>query len=260
MTQNLRTEARQIAGWLKQAESAYALTGAGVSTDSGIPDFRGQNGLWQDRDPMEVASSRALHEQPHNFFQFWTDRFAHLEDASPNITHYVLAELEQAGLLSGVITQNIDGLHKQAGSQQVFQVHGNFRISECEGCGQEVPTTEILDRFQSGDIPYCQKCGGLIRPAVVLFGEQLDEDLKTLEQQLYKADLLLVLGSSLGVHPVASFVPAFHQTGGNTVIINLDPTPYDELADIVHHGKLHPVMKSLRKLLELKDNNNQKEG
>ncbi len=237
---------KEIASWLEQAGSAYALTGAGVSTDSGIPDFRGEDGLWAELDPMEVASSRALHENPRDFFEFWVDRFSSLKEASPNITHRTLEELESAGLLTGVITQNIDGLHAEAGSEKVYQLHGNFRFSRCEGCGKELPTAEILHRFRGGELPYCTDCGELIRPEVVLFGEQLPEEVTEAEKELARADLLLVLGSSLEVYPVASLVPHFESTGGRLVIINLDRTPYDRRADLVHHGELAAAMKALR--------------
>ena len=251
MTEKAEKKIRKLASWLEESQSAYALTGAGVSTDSGIPDFRGSGGLWTKRDPMEVASSRALHDHPRDFFDFWTNRFAKLDKASPNITHEVLAELESSGLLTGVITQNIDGLHVEAGSEQVFQVHGNFRFSKCEGCGKEVPTDNILERFEEGEVPYCRDCGELIRPEVVLFGEQLPEDITQAEEELTKADLLIVLGSSLEVYPVASLVPHFEATGGRLAIINLDNTPFDPRADFVHHGELRTVMTGLRQELEL---------
>lgn len=242
----------ELASWLENSQLAYALTGAGVSTDSGIPDFRGEDGLWTKRDPMEVASSRALHENPEKFFDFWSDRFSHLKEAPPNLTHQVLAEMEGAGMLAGVITQNIDGLHSEAGSENVLQLHGNFSLSKCEGCGKEIPTTEILDRFETGEVPYCRDCGQLIRPEVVLFGEQLPAEIIEAEEELTRADLLLVLGSSLGVYPVASLVPHFQETGGKVAIINRDATPYDRKADLVYHGELGPAMRALRSELDLK--------
>lgn len=252
MTEREKEKIRKLANWLKESQSAYALTGAGVSTDSGIPDFRGSGGLWTKLDPMEVASSRALHDHPRDFFDFWTGRFSKLDEASPNITHETLAELETADLLSGVITQNIDGLHVKAGSEKVFQVHGNFRFSRCEGCGKEFPTDKILERFEEGEVPYCRDCGELIRPEVVLFGEQLPEDITEAEEELTNADLLLVLGSSLEVYPVASLVPHFEATGGRLAIINLDNTPFDARADFVHHGELGTVMTGLRQELQLR--------
>ncbi len=251
MNKELREKMTRVGNWLERSEPAYAFTGAGVSTDSGIPDFRGSDGLWQDRDPMEVASSRALRDHPETFFNFWVDRFSQLEDASPNTTHKVLAELEEADLLSGVITQNIDGLHLEAGSGRVLQLHGSFKVSRCEDCDQEVPTTRILQRFKEDGVPRCKDCGALIRPDVVLFNEQLPEAYEEAEEELKRSELLLVLGTSLGVYPAASLIPHFKKTSGRVVIINNQPTPYDDLAEIVHHGDLTPAMRALQDSLDL---------
>ncbi|MBS3787242.1 Sir2 family NAD-dependent protein deacetylase [Candidatus Bipolaricaulota bacterium] len=250
MSESFQDVIGSIYNWLLESESAYALTGAGVSTDSGIPDFRGRDGLWKGRDPMEVASRRALYDHPETFFEFWADRFSELGDASPNITHKVLVELEESGLLNGVVTQNIDGLHVESGSQQVFQLHGNFKVSRCEGCGREIPTDRLLQRFKNEGVPRCEDCEGLIRPDVVLFNEQLPEAFTEAEEELTRSDLLLVLGTSLGVYPVASLVPHFNRTGGRLVIINNQPTTYDDIADIVHHGDLAPAMSSLKNRLD----------
>lgn len=250
MNQTFQAKIDRIYNWLVESDPAYALTGAGVSTDSGIPDFRGSDGLWKDRDPMEVASRRALHDDPKAFFEFWTERFSKLGDASPNVTHKVLAELEEAGLLSGVVTQNIDGLHVESGSQRVFQLHGNFKVSRCEGCGQETPTNQVLQRFKDEGVPRCEECGGLIRPDVVLFNEQLPEAFTEAEEELARSELLLVLGTSLGVYPVASLVPHFKKTSGRVVIINKQPTSYDDLADLVHHEDLAPTMEALKNRLD----------
>ncbi|MCF7890589.1 Sir2 family NAD-dependent protein deacetylase [Candidatus Bipolaricaulota bacterium] len=241
----------RVSNWIVKSDSSYALTGAGISTDSGIPDFRGSGGLWEDRDPMEVASRHALHDHPERFFEFWIDRFSKLEDAPPNVTHVVLAELEESGLLSGVITQNIDNLHIEAGSRRVFQLHGNFKVSRCEGCGRELPTDRVLRRFKDEGVPRCGECGGLIRPDVVLFNEQLPEAFTEAEEKLARSDLLLVLGTSLEVYPVASLVPHFKRTSGRVVIVNNQPTPYDDLADLVHHGDLAPAMEALKSRLDL---------
>lgn len=243
----------KVGRWLTQSESVYALTGAGVSTDSGIPDFRGKDGLWKDRDPMEVASSRALHEHPERFFRFWDEHFSKLGRVDPNITHQVLAQLEEANLLAGVVTQNIDGLHHKAGSENVFRLHGNYKVSKCEGCGREFSTAQIFQRFEAeGEVPRCRDCGGLIRPDVVLFNEQLPEAVTEAEKLLSRADLLLVLGSSLGVYPAASLVSHSKETGGKVVIINNDPTPYDHLADLVYRGGLAEAMEALKKNLNLR--------
>ncbi|MFB6290197.1 MAG: NAD-dependent deacetylase [Candidatus Bipolaricaulia bacterium] len=250
MNEKFQDKMDRIYNLLVESEPAYALTGAGVSTDSGIPDFRGSDGLWKDRDPMDVASRRALHDHPKTFFEFWADRFSKLGDASPNITHKVLAELEESGLLSGVITQNIDGLHVEAGSQQVFQLHGNFKVSRCERCGRELPTDRLLQRFKDTGVPRCEDCDALIRPDVVLFNEQLPEAFTEAKEKLAGSKLLFVLGTSLGVYPVASLVPYFKKTSGRIVIINNQSTSYDDLAELVHHGGLAPAMEALENRLD----------
>jgi len=236
----------RLAEWLTLLGPAYAFTGAGVSTDSGIRDFRGSDGLWKDHDPMEVASRTSLEEDPEAFFGFWVDRFSQLGDASPNITHEVLANLEEFDLLDGVITQNIDGLHREGGSRRVLQLHGNFRVSRCEGCGKETPTSEALEEFETEGVPRCNECGGLIRPDVVLFGEQLPDAFTEAESELERSKLLLVLGTSLGVYPAASLVPYFKKNHGKIVIVNKQSTPYDGLADLVINGELTSVMKDLQ--------------
>ncbi len=225
------------------ATRAVALTGAGVSTDSGIPDFRStESGLWREHDPMELASVEGFRRDPRRFYEFWGERFGALADKRPNVTHDVLARLERAGRLRGVVTQNIDGLHQAAGSQRVLEVHGSYRRARCLGCGLEEPLDAVVARVRSGRLPICQSCGELVKPDVVLFGELLPPAFEEAARLVTECDLLLVLGSSLRVHPVAGLVPGAKRAGAKVAIVSRDPTPYDELADALVLGELADAM------------------
>ncbi|MFB6285888.1 MAG: NAD-dependent deacetylase [Candidatus Bipolaricaulia bacterium] len=242
----METEIRQLAGRLRDAQYAVALTGAGVSTESGIPDFRSpDSGLWARADPEVVASVEGFQRDPEGFYEFWTWRFPKLKDAQPNATHRLLAELERQGMIQAVITQNIDGLHRDAGSQTVREVHGTYRQGVCVACGHLVPIEAVFEQVQSGGLPYCKRCDGLIKPDVVLFGEMLPEAFLDAQADAERADLLLALGSSLEVHPVAGLVPRAQGSGARVAIANRDPTPYDDLADVVIHDDLGPVVDQL---------------
>lgn len=250
LSQSLENRLAQLARWIEQARYALALTGAGVSTESGIPDFRSpQSGLWQMVDPAQVASVSGFLKDPEGFYKFWTARFASLEHARPNITHHLLAELEEAGLLRGVITQNIDGLHRRAGSRRVFEVHGSYRRGICYDCHRVYPIEAIFEQVNLGTIPRCESCEGLLKPDVVLFGELLPEDFTQATQAVAQADLLIALGSSLEVYPVAELAPQAKSHGAHLVIVNREETPYDSIADLVIHAELGPAMRQLRELL-----------
>jgi len=250
LSQSLENRLAQLARWIEQARCALALTGAGVSTESGIPDFRSpEGGLWQEADPAQVASVSGFLKDPEGFYKFWTARFAALGRARPNITHRLLAQLEAQGLLCGVITQNIDGLHSLAGSQRVFEVHGSYRRGICYGCHRGYPIETVFEQVNAGLIPRCRSCQGLLKPDVVLFGELLPEDFTRATQAVAQADLLIALGSSLEVYPVAQLAPQAQSHGAHLVIVNREETPYDGLADLVIHAELGQAMRQLRKLL-----------
>jgi len=237
----------QLAHWIKEAQQALALTGAGVSTESDIPDFRSPGGgLWEIYDPARVASVSGFLKDPEGFYKFWAARFASIERAQPNVTHQLLAELEAHGLLHGVITQNIDGLHHRAGSKRVFEVHGSCRRGICHECRQTYPIEKVFERLQTGAVPRCEGCGGLVKPDVVLFGELLPEDFALAAQAVTKADLLIALGSSLEVHPVANLIPRAKSSEARVVIVNREETPFDRIADLVIHAELGPCMRELR--------------
>ena len=235
---------------LREARYAVALTGAGVSTDSGIPDFRSPGtGLWAQYNPLEVASIGGFRSNPQRFYEFWRQRFAKLADAQPNITHTVLAELEARGYLKCVITQNIDDLHRRAGSKRVLEVHGNYTRGLCLGCKRTYTIHEIFEKVERHRVPLCDHCKNLLKPDVVLFGELLTPDFDQALEEIAQSDLVIVLGSSLEVYPVAGLVPQAKSLGARLVIINRDETPYDRLADLLIRSELHPVMAELRRAL-----------
>ncbi|MFW6067408.1 MAG: NAD-dependent protein deacylase [Myxococcota bacterium] len=234
---------------LTEARRAVALTGAGVSTESGIPDFRSSGGLWQGVDPMQVASIRGFLQDPKGFYRFWMDKFARLVTAQPNVTHHLLAGLERGGHLLSVVTQNIDGLHRKAGSERVHEVHGTFQRARCLQCATSYPLAEVFDRARRWEVPRCDVCGGLLKPDVVLFGEMLPPAFREGEGDVAQADVLVVLGSSLEVYPVADLVPQAKRAGARIVLVNRQPGPYDAIADLVIHGELGPVMEEVRSRL-----------
>jgi len=243
---------QRLARWIEEARYAVALTGAGVSTESGIPDFRSpESGLWTMVDPLRVASIEGFLNDPAGFYEFWRWRFSRLREAQPNITHKLLARLEAQGLLKAVITQNIDDLHRKAGSKRVLEVHGNYSRGICVECRMPYEIEVIFAKVEEAGVPRCDICNGLLKPDVVLFGEILPPAFAESEAEIHRAELLLVLGSSLEVYPVADLVPQAKYSGARLAIFNRDETPYDSIADLVIHGDLGPTMHRLRELLGL---------
>ncbi|MCS6903222.1 MAG: Sir2 family NAD-dependent protein deacetylase [Candidatus Bipolaricaulota bacterium] len=243
----------RLAQMLLEARYAIALTGAGVSTDSGIPDFRSpSSGLWAQVNPMQVASIEGFYSDPKRFYEFWRLRFAKLSSAVPNITHRLLAELEERRVIHAVITQNIDDLHRKAGSQRVLEVHGNFTRGLCTGCRRLHRIEEVFARVERSGIPLCDACGQLLKPDVVLFGEWLPPAFEEALSEVERSDLLWVLGTSLEVYPVAGLVPRAKHQGATIIIVNRERTPFDEIADLCIHSDLAPVMAHVRSLLTKK--------
>ena len=228
-----------------EAENIVFFGGAGVSTDSGIPDFRGSDGLYTDAENMDEApetilSHNYLLRNPEPFYSYYKTHMIY-PYAEPNDAHYSLAKLEQSGKLSAIITQNIDGLHQAAGSQNVIELHGSVLRNYCIRCGENHSLSHILDSEQ---IPRCKKCNGMVRPDVVLYGESLDnEAFSRAEEAIYNADVLIVGGTSLTVHPASSLVDAFE--GEHLIIINRTPTPYDGYAEFVIRESIAAVLSSL---------------
>lgn len=230
--------------WIKKANHIVFFGGAGVSTESGLKDFRSQDGLYHevyDYPPEEILSHHFFLDHTKEFYDFYRDKL-NVENHHANITHKVLAELEKCGKLSSVITQNIDGFHQEAGSKNVLELHGSVKRNYCMNCHKFYDEKVI---FSSTDIPHCT-CGGLIKPDVVLYEEGLDEDVirKTVEE-IREADLLIVGGTSLNVYPAARFLNYFR--GKHLVLINRDSTPYDRNCDLVIHESLGKVFEQIKK-------------
>jgi len=250
--EDLMESVQELVRLIKQAHYAVALTGAGVSTESGIPDFRSpQSGLWTMVDPLKVASIEGFLNDPVSFYQFWKERFSRLTEAQPNITHLTLARMEDRGLLKAVITQNIDDLHRRAGSKRVLEVHGNYTRGLCIECRRPYEIEALFAKVEEAGVPRCDTCDGLLKPDVVLFGELLPPAFAESQAEIHRADLLLVLGSSLEVYPAADLVPQAKYSGARLALINRDPTHFDHLADLVIHSDLGPVMHRLAELLGL---------
>jgi NAD-dependent deacetylase len=217
-----------------------ALTGAGVSVPSGIPDFRTpETGLWANVDPMEVAHIDVFERDPARFWSYYRPRFHSLGDKRPNAAHEALAELERRGLLAGVITQNIDRLHRAAGSRNVVEVHGSIETSTCRSCGASYELDEVDALFDGDGVAICDGCDGAVKPDVVLFGEMLPEAAMREAQELAAgAELMLCIGSSLVVHPVAGLPAVTMASGGRLAMVTKGPTPYDADAALKLDGEI----------------------
>jgi NAD-dependent deacetylase len=241
-------EVERLAELLAEAGgSAVALTGAGVSVPSGIPDFRSPGtGLWENVDPMEVAHISVFETDPARFWRYYRPRFQTLGDKRPNAAHEALAELERRGLLAGVVTQNIDRLHRAAGSREVVEVHGTIETSSCRECGASFDLERVETLFDEAGVAICAECGGAVKPDVVLFGELLPEAAMARAQELAEAArLMLCVGSSLAVYPVAGLPELTLAAGGELAIVTKGPTPYDELAAVKLGGEVDEELTAL---------------
>ena len=239
------TNLETLKQWIKESSRIVFFGGAGVSTESGIPDFRSVDGLYHQKFdyPPETIISHSFYEaRPEYFFQFYREKMLPL-GFEPNITHRVLAKWEQEGKLLAVITQNIDGLHQKAGSKRVYELHGSVLRNYCTRCGKFYPAEFIRD---AQGIPRCT-CGGIVKPDVVLYEESLNEDtLAGAISALRQADLLIVGGTSLTVYPAAGLLGYYR--GHRLVLINRDATPYDSEADLVFHDSLGDIFSRLQEL------------
>ena len=224
----------QLAELIRSSAFTVALTGAGISVPSGIPDFRTPGtGLWENVDPMEVAHIDAFHRDTRRFWTFYRPRFQMLGEKRPNAAHAALATLEEQGLLEAVITQNVDRLHRAAGSQHVVEVHGSIACASCTSCDARFPLEEVESLFDEAGIAVCSRCGGKVKPDVVLFGELLPEAAMAEAHSLCeRAELLLCVGSSLEVYPVAGLPEVTLAAGGALAIVTQGPTPYDRDAAV----------------------------
>jgi NAD-dependent deacetylase len=220
--------AAQLAALIGKRQPCVVLTGAGVSTESGIPDFRSPTGMWAKVDPLEYASLDAFRRDPAKVWSFYAPRFTMLTEAEPNAAHRSLAELERRGLVRAVVTQNIDLLHERAGSSDVVEVHGSIRSSSCLVCGASYPLAAVEEQLESRDAPVCS-CGAILKPDVVFFGELLPEQAIDRAYELAReAALLLVVGSALEVWPIAELPLVTRRAGGTVAIVNRGPTARDE--------------------------------
>lgn len=229
--------------WVKEARRLVFFGGAGVSTESGIPDFRGVDGLYhqQFKEPPETIISHSYYlRKPETFFEFYRTRMLY-PDARPNIVHKKLADWEAEGRLLAVVTQNIDGLHQAAGSRAVYELHGSVHRNTCQKCG----TRYTLEEFMTlGDVPKCRVCGGRVKPDVVLYEESLDQaTIVGAVDAIRRADLLIVAGTSLTVYPAAAFLDEY--PGNRLVLINKTATPRDDIANLTLHESLGEVFSRL---------------
>src|SRR3954462_6823937 len=236
-------DASALARLIRANQPCVVLTGAGVSTESGIPDFRSPTGIWADFDPAEYASLPAFRADPAKVWRFYKPRIAMLTQAEPNAAHLALAALEHAGLVEAVVTQNIDQLHERAGSSNVVEVHGSIRTAGCPACGESYPRDSVVAKLEKAPAPACERCGAILKPDVVFFGELLDPETIERAFQLPRgARLLLVVGSTLEVHPVAALPGETLAAGGRLASVNKGPTAYDRRAELKVEGSAGAIL------------------
>jgi NAD-dependent deacetylase len=247
-------EIKRAAELLKNSRYGVAFTGAGISTPSGVPDFRSpKSGIWENADPLAVASLFSFRHNPKAFYD-WIYPLARLTaDAHPNPAHQALATLEHAGIIKAIITQNIDMLHSRAGSQTVYELHGHLREATCVHCFAVFSAKPIIDQFLADrKVPYCPKCGGVIKPNVILFGEQLPaREVLAAQRSARSAEVMLVIGSSLEVAPASELPAMALRNGAKLIIVNLDPTHMDRMADVVIHDDAAQVLPSILQEMEV---------
>jgi NAD-dependent protein deacetylase/lipoamidase len=238
--------AERLADLIRTRQPCVALTGAGISTESGIPDFRSPTGLWAQFDPLEYGSIAAFRANPARVWEFYAPRFSMLTSAEPNDGHRALAELERRGLLAAVITQNIDLLHERAGSRDVVEVHGSVRTSSCPRCGASFPLEQVLELLEREGAPACSACGAVLKPDVVFFGELLPPAAVERAYELARsAALMLVVGSGLEVYPVAELPLETIRAGGAIAIVNRGPTALDPKAELKIDGGAGAILSAV---------------
>jgi len=234
-----------------QSKKLVVFTGAGMSTESGISDFRSPGGVWSRFDPSEFTFQKFLssEESREKYWEFSTSSWGEMAAAQPNPGHHAIAELDSIGKLDCVITQNIDGLHQRSGipEEKVIELHGTARWVSCLECGQRYPREQIQDRLRGGiKVPRCDSCGGIMKPATISFGQAMPErETRQAENRAATCDLFLVAGSSLVVYPAAQMPLIAKDSGARLIIINLTPTPHDPHADIVIHDKTGPALSQI---------------
>jgi len=240
-----------VRSWIAAARRIVVLTGAGISTDSGIPDFRGPQGVWT-RNPQAEKMATLQHyvADPDVRKRSWQDRLSSPAwQAKPNAGHLALVELERRGNLDTLVTQNVDGLHLMAGTspERLIQIHGTMREVTCLACGERAPMERALARVRAGeDDPACRSCGGILKSATISFGQSLvAADLTRAQQAAHRSDLMLAVGTKLSVWPIAGVVPTAKEAGARVVIINAEPTELDSMADAVLRGSISEILPRL---------------
>ncbi len=247
----MEKQIQQVAEWMINSKRIVVFTGAGLSTESGIPDFRSPGGVWDRYNPEDFYFQNFLASEAsrEKYWQMATEMYEPMKKALPNAAHLAISEMEKMGMLDCVITQNIDGLHFKAGNseEKVIQLHGTAMHVTCLSCGKRYDRDEIQERLKRGvKVPYCDECNGPLKPATISFGQSMPE--RETQEAYHRSslcDLFIVIGSSLVVQPAASMPLVAKRNGAKLVIINRDPTPYDHMADIVIHGLAGPTMASL---------------
>jgi NAD-dependent deacetylase len=244
----MENKLKQVAKWIVDSKRMVVFSGAGLSTESGIPDFRSPGGVWDRYDPEDFNFQNFLSSgtSREKYWQMATEMYDSIKPAQPNLAHLAIAELEKIGRLDCVITQNIDGLHFKAGNseERILQLHGTAIFVSCLSCKKRYDRDEIQERIKKGQkAPRCDDCGGLLKPATISFGQSMPE--KETQEAYHRSslcDLFIVIGSSLVVQPAASMPLVAKRNRAKLVIINRDPTPYDDMADLVIHGQAGPTM------------------
>jgi NAD-dependent deacetylase len=255
LVNGMDTEIERIARWAAGARSGVAFTGAGISTESGIPDFRGPGGFWERNDQSKFTIQNYVRDPEHRkerWRQAVEGRSFMRTEVKPNAGHVALARLEELGVIRGVITQNVDGLHAEAGNETVVELHGNARRIGCLSCGESWPSEDILKRVRAGEEdPDCSYCGGILKSTTISFGQQLPEDAINKAHMLSaSADFFLVVGSSLVVYPAAAMPGVAKQAGAKLAIINREPTDQDYVADAVIHADAGPTLTAIVERVE----------
>lgn len=247
MERQVSDSTARLAELIRESRSTVVLTGAGVSVPSGIPDFRTpETGLWAKVDPMEVAHIDVFERDPERFWSYYRPRFHSLRDKRPNAAHDAIAELERRGLVEAVITQNIDRLHRAAGSRDVIEVHGSIATSSCMSCGASFSLERVDELFDERGVALCAECSGPVKPDVVLFGEMLPAAAMERAGALAEAaELIVCVGSSLVVYPVAGLPRLTLEHGGRLALVTQGPTPYDEDAELKLEGEVDAELEAL---------------
>jgi NAD-dependent deacetylase len=242
----------QFAGLVRSARKGVAFTGAGISTESGIPDFRSPGGIWSQYTPVLYDDFMSRRSERVRGWKMGAAMFRECARARPNEGHKAIAELERRGHIAAVVTQNVDGLHHDAGSANVIELHGTNRIVACQRCSKQWPTGVIVERWERGDeAPECEDCGGPLKTGTVSFGQAMpEEEMRRASAVTVDADLYVAIGSSLVVEPAASFPRIAKRAGAKLVILNNAPTPLDDLADLVVAGQIGRTMQQLLQRLD----------